>query len=72
MIHRPPCIWCKHKNPRGADRDCKAFKIIPDEIIFGEHNHFYPFAGDGGVLFEPLENAPGWVLDAWPPPEAGK
>lgn len=36
---------------------CKAFIIIPDDIIFGKNNHSKPLPNqNNNVIFEPLEN----------------
>ncbi len=45
------CIFCKHLSDDGAR--CAAFPGgIPDEIMFGRHDHHFPFEGDGGIHFE--------------------
>lgn len=45
------CIFCKHLCD-GATR-CTAFpEGIPDDILFGIHDHRNPYEGDNGVLFE--------------------
>ena len=45
------CIFCRHLCEDGTR--CTAFpKGIPDEILFGWHDHRLTFEGDGGTLFE--------------------
>lgn len=59
------CLWCKHKWD-GVLR-CDAFPDgIPDEIVTGLHDHRKPFGGDGGIRYEPAEDAPPEAV----PPEA--
>ena len=36
---------------------CKAFDNIPDEIIFNRFDHRQEYEGDGGIRFEPKEDA---------------
>jgi len=56
------CIECKHyigrePGPVGYVHNCKAFKVIPDDILFGDFIHTKPFPGDNGILFEPIDGA---------------
>jgi len=45
------CVFCKHL---GEDSTCcSAFPDgIPDDILFGGHDHRFRFAGDHDILFE--------------------
>lgn len=54
MCFLPPnCIFCTHYNHghTGSDRDCTAFKEIPEEILFGGNRHTQAYPGDDGVTF---------------------
>ncbi|MCK5377389.1 MAG: hypothetical protein KAJ97_09920 [Acidobacteria bacterium] len=47
------CVWCAHRSADGAS--CQAFPNgIPYEILFNEHDHTTPFAGDSGTCYEPV------------------
>lgn len=48
---RPPnlCFFCKHNIDFVS---CKAYKKIPDEIIYGIVDHRNPYKGDNGITFE--------------------
>lgn len=50
----PPCAFCIHYlgDDDTQDRDCVAFKEIPDEIIEGIYDHTQPYPGDHNVLFQ--------------------
>lgn len=49
----PICVGCKHLV--GGVR-CKAYPGgIPREILRGNHDHREPFAGDGGMRFDPIK-----------------
>jgi hypothetical protein len=57
MSDRPPpmCVVCRHRTPRLPT--CGAFPDgIPDEIYFDYFDHRQPYAGDGGVRFEPASD----------------
>ncbi len=49
----PACSFCKHYlgDQQTEERECLAFKEIPDEIITGASDHTTPFAGDNNILF---------------------
>lgn len=51
----PLCLKCTHFHDSDEDRfTCAAFPGgIPDEIIYGGHNHNKAFAGDNGIRFRP-------------------
>jgi hypothetical protein len=52
----PQCADCIHFDEEGEREGltCDAFlKGIPEEILYGEHDHRKPFPGDKGILFEP-------------------
>jgi len=53
----PICMWCVRFHEDNEDGlTCDAFPhAIPDEIIWNAHDHRYPFPGDNGLLFEPVE-----------------
>jgi len=48
-IETPLCGLCKH---RIGAWSCKAFDIIPHEIMFNRVDHKKPYKGDHGILFE--------------------
>lgn len=49
------CHRCKHR--RDVDT-CNAFPNgIPTEILVGDFDHRNPYPGDGGIQFEPIEDA---------------
>lgn len=50
----PPCAFCLHYSgdDDSQDRDCLAFKEIPDAIIEGTHDHTFPYVGDNNILFK--------------------
>lgn len=53
------CANCKHKAL--GNTTCAAFPIaIPDKILSGHFDHRFPFEGDGGIRFDPVddENTP--------------
>jgi len=46
----PVCNSCKHHI---SGLRCKAFNIIPDEILLGENNHSKPLKDqDNNIVFE--------------------
>jgi len=48
------CTFCAHRSPDGSK--CRAYPNgIPVEILFNEHDHFTPFQGDNGILYEPIQ-----------------
>ena len=50
----PPCSFCKHYlgEDESQDRECRAFKEIPDDIITGDCDHTTPYPNDSNILFE--------------------
>ena len=50
----PSCSFCKHYfgEDDTQDRECRAFKEIPDDIITGICDHTTPYPGDSNILFE--------------------
>ena len=55
----PVCSFCKHYlgEDESQDRECRAFKEIPDDIITGSCDHTTPYPGDSNILFELKEEA---------------
>ena len=54
----PICVDCAHfeRGEDGIGLTCAAFpEGIPDEILFGDHDHHQPFDGDHGIQFEPRD-----------------
>ena len=52
----PQCLECRHYKSEEKGMVCAAFpKGIPDEILWGEHDHREPYEGDNGIRFEPVE-----------------
>jgi len=48
------CEYCKHLQ-KGVK--CKAFPNgIPEEIRLNKHDHKYPYKGDHGIQFEPIDS----------------
>ncbi len=53
----PICYECKHfhrNDKKGFS--CAAFEVIPDAILQSENDHSEPYPGDGGIIFEPLDD----------------
>lgn len=50
----PQCVFCIHYlgDDDSQDRDCHAFKEIPDSIIEGRYDHSQPYLGDNNILFQ--------------------
>lgn len=49
----PLCNTCKHHI---YGLECKAFKVIPDEILNGENDHSVPLPDQGNeIVYEPRE-----------------
>ena len=52
------CFWCKHLITSDKEkRKCKAFNEIPLDIWQGKNKHTKPYKGDGGIRYEPIEQA---------------
>lgn len=52
----PICYGCTHKRPDGPNHEltCDAFPGgIPWDILLSKVDHRKPFAGDGGIAFDP-------------------
>jgi hypothetical protein len=54
MTQNWQCPSCIHLDREGTGRPtCTAFpQAIPRAILVGEHNHRFPYPGDGGIRFE--------------------
>lgn len=55
----PMCVDCKNLH-RGNDEafTCNAYPdAIPFEILSSQHDHRFPFPGDRGIRFEPVDEA---------------
>ncbi len=50
----PSCSFCEHYlgEDETQERECKAFKEIPDDIITGTHDHTTHYSGDHDFLFK--------------------
>ncbi len=50
----PSCSFCEHYlgEDETQERECKAFKEIPDDILTGVHDHTTPYSGDHDFLFK--------------------
>ncbi len=50
----PLCLDCVHMT--FGTLCCKAFPMgIPKPILYSEVDHDQPYPGDGGIMFEPVE-----------------
>ena len=55
MTKESACFYCKNFIGKVKDKqeyECKAFKIIPHDILFGRFVHDKPFPGDNGIQYE--------------------
>ncbi len=70
----PPFCWpCAHFVPSRVYRSpetsmsigaCAAYPdAIPAEIAVGVVDHRNPYTGDGGIVFEPRLDMPGWPVE---------
>jgi hypothetical protein len=58
----PICVFCRRLRPIGVDpleaATCDAFPGgIPSAIRLSEADHRRPYEGDGGLLFDPADDA---------------
>lgn len=70
-VASPMCMNCKHYDwAHKYDGDdnheglcCDAFpRSIPDDIIFGVHDHRKPYPGDNDTRYNPIDpNDPWWI-----------
>ncbi len=53
------CSVCRHlvPNPKPGERFCPAFAEIPLEILDDRFDHRKPFPDDGGIRWEPVNDA---------------
>ena len=51
------CQTCRHFNQWSRKKPrCTAYQdLIPLKIFYGKHDHHYPYPGDEGILYEPIE-----------------
>lgn len=51
------CYSCKHfRQSSKKTLRCTAYQdVIPPKIFYGKHDHHYPYPGDEGILYEPIE-----------------
>ena len=49
----PSCAFCMHYlgEDESSDRECLAFREIPDNIVKGFDDHSKPYEGDNGFQF---------------------
>lgn len=71
MNHKTMCLQCAHFEEASPidDKDfptCAAFpQGIPDDIIRRGFDHRQEYPGDGGVRFEPAEDANMRIIEAF-------
>jgi len=56
IIQIPLCMMCRHRIDTPTEHwfKCKAFpKGIPNDIMFGRHDHHQKYQGDRGITFSP-------------------
>lgn len=51
-IVAPMCLSCKHYDRTSDVYGCKAFDVIPEDIIESRADHRQPIEGDRGIQFE--------------------
>ena len=50
------CPNCKYLIGTNKHLVCEAFTNgIPEKILTGEHDHTEPYEGDGGILFQKIQ-----------------
>lgn len=48
----PVCVFCQHFLEDDPERECLAFREIPNDIMDGKCDHTEPYPGDGGYRFQ--------------------
>jgi hypothetical protein len=59
----PMCAYCSRWH---GDRTCEAFPFgIPRVIPAGYIDHREPYDGDGGLVFEPVDQEAADLIESW-------